>query len=316
MFAVIASHPYARHIRTDEFCRAIVILHTPFPEDPSVLSYRHGFHAGNFADLLKHFVQVEILNYLAQKEKPYDYIDTHAGAGMYRLDDTAAKKTLEYQTGIGHFRPQPTHTVAALEPYLSVVDQFNKPGQLKLYPGSPVIASSLMRPYDKAWLHELHSSDFQRLETQFSGQRAIKVRQQDGFQALSALLPTQSRRALVLIDPSYEVKEDYRRVVSAIKMAHKRMPTAIIALWYPVVDRRRVDDIHRHFKHSGIRNIDLFELGTQADSPGLGMTSSGMLVINPPWTLMKTMQTALPSLASIVSQDNQPHYRCDTLVPE
>ena len=285
-------------------------------KDIALLSYRHSYHAGNFADLLKHVIQVEILTYLALKDKPFDYIDTHAGAGLYRLNSTAAKKNAEYESGIGQFRPNDTQPIEALAPYLTQVDAHNPDGNLTLYPGSPAIAVGLMRSYDKAWLYELHPTDFDFLQQNIPGKRQIRARQEDGFLALPGLLPTQSRRAFVLIDPPYEIKTDYRRGFEAVKLAHKRMPNATYAIWYPVVDRSRIQDLHRRFKHCGIRNISVFELGVRKDEEGFGMTSSGMIVVNPPWTLTDTMNKLLPQLAKRISEDGELHWRSEQLVAE
>jgi 23S rRNA (adenine2030-N6)-methyltransferase len=281
-----------------------------------LLSYRHGFHAGNFADLLKHFTQVEILKYLTKKDKPFDYIDTHAGAGMYRLDSGMASKNAEFETGIGHFWDHRNTAPDELQDYLATVKQCNPSKSLTHYPGSPGIAEQFLRPFDKAWLYDLHTTDFNTLQQHFEKQRNVKARQEDGFQALLGLLPTQSRRALVLMDPPFEQKDDYRRIPETVKKAHKRMPTTVFAIWYPVVDRRRINDLHRNFKNSGIKNICVFELGIEADQYGHGMNASGMIVINPPWTLFSTMQATLPKLAKIVSKDSELHFRCEQLVGE
>lgn len=279
-----------------------------------MFSYRHGFHAGNFADVLKHFVQVEILSHLMKKEAPFDYIDTHAGAGLYRLESDMAQKNQEYLTGIGKLFAD--NSLPPLAPYLQLVSDLNPTGQLRFYPGSPMVAASLLRPQDKAWLFELHPSDAENLRQNFAGRRQCVVREEDGFKGLAALLPTRSRRALVLIDPPYEQKEDYQRVVSALELIHRKMATATVAIWYPVVDRRRIDAMTRKIAASGIRKIELFELGVRADSEGHGMTASGMIVVNPPWTLRAQMEQLLPQLAERLSLDGDAHFRCETLAGE
>lgn len=279
-----------------------------------MLSYRHAFHAGNFADLLKHLIQVEVLHYMLKKDKPFDYIDTHAGAGLYKLSAKMANKNAEFNSGIGHFFPG-ENTLPELQNYLDCIGSFNK-SKLEFYPGSPVIAAQFLRKYDKAWLCELHPKDHDLLAQRFNSQRNIRVRQEDGFQALQALLPCQSRRALVLIDPPFELKEDYQRIPKSVIEAYKKMPNTVFCIWYPVVDRRKINDLQRRFKHSGIRNISCYELGIEADQPGHGMTSSGMIVINPPWTLSATLTKALPHLAKVISKDGQLHYRMEQLVEE
>lgn len=284
-----------------------------------MLSYRHGFHAGNFADVLKHLVQVEILTYLQKKDKPLDYIDTHAGAGLYRLQGDMAAKNCEFDNGIGRLLPGhpglSAPSLEALQPYLDSVLAHNAGGRLRVYPGSPAIACGLLRPQDKAWLFELHPADTEQLRRNCAG-RNIHIRGEDGFKGLAALLPTPSRRALVLIDPPYELKEDYQRVVDALKLIHRKMPTATVALWYPVVERGRIDQLERQIVTSGIRRVEQFELGIRADTDGHGMTASGMIVVNPPWTLRATMEQLLPALAKLLSEDGGEHQRIRTLVGE
>ena len=278
-----------------------------------MFSYRHGFHAGNFADVLKHHIQVEIISYLQKKDAPFDYIDTHAGAGLYRLQSEMAQKNQEYLNGIGKLYGEASPP--ALAPYLELVAALNPDG-LRQYPGSPMVAAQLLRPQDKAWLFELHPSEVENLRHNFAGRRQCRVREEDGFVGLAALLPTQSRRALVLIDPPYEQKADYQRVVSALTLIHRKMATATVALWYPVVSRAQVDAMTRQIAATGIRKIELFELGVRADSEGHGMTASGMIVVNPPWTLRAQMDALLPELAARLSEDGGLHYRCETLVGE
>ncbi|WP_193162852.1 23S rRNA (adenine(2030)-N(6))-methyltransferase RlmJ [Microbulbifer hainanensis] len=280
-----------------------------------MLSYRHGFHAGNFADVLKHLVQVEILAHMLKKDKAFDYIDTHAGAGLYRLGTEMAAKNQEYQTGIGHLLPD-TGQWPEMACYLNAVKAHNPDAQLQFYPGSPAIAADLLRPYDRGWLFELHPADSEHLRKNFRERKQFIVRQQDGFRGLSALLPSQSRRAFVLIDPPYEMKADYQRVVEALKLIHRKMSTATVAIWYPVVDRKRIEQLQRQIVATGIRRIVQFELGIKKDSAGHGMTSSGIIVLNPPWTLTETMGALLPRLAEEISEDGGVHYRCETLVPE
>ncbi|WP_226664446.1 23S rRNA (adenine(2030)-N(6))-methyltransferase RlmJ [Microbulbifer aggregans] len=279
-----------------------------------MFSYRHAFHAGNFADVLKHFVQVEIISHLQKKDAPFDYIDTHAGAGMYRLQSDMAQKNQEYLNGIGKL--QGNDALSELAPYLALIDDFNPGGRLQNYPGSPMIAAQMLRPQDKGWLFELHPRDAEHLSKNFAGNRNCRVRVEDGFKGLNGLLPTQSRRALVLIDPPYEQKEDYQRVVAALTLIHRKMATATVAIWYPVVERKRIDSLEKQIAATGIRKIELFELGIRAESEGHGMTSSGMIVVNPPWTLKEKMQALLPKLAQLLSEDGAAHFRCETLAGE
>jgi 23S rRNA (adenine2030-N6)-methyltransferase len=278
-----------------------------------MLSYRHSFHAGNFADVLKHIVLVEILEYLTQKEKPFEYIDTHAGAGLFDLQSDRAKKLNESDNGI---RKLDSNDWPELERYFEVIARYNSNPSLEQYPGSPLIAQHFLRRQDKAWLYELHPEDYQLLKNVIAPGKRTKILQENGFKHLLGLLPPASRRALVLIDPSYEIKTDYQTVVRTISKAHKRFSSGIYAVWYPVVDRLRIDQMENDFISSGIKNIQRFELGLAADTNVLGMTASGMVVINPPWTLMEKMNQLLPKLVKAFGNNQEAFFRSDVLVEE
>ncbi len=280
-----------------------------------MLSYRHGFHAGNFADVLKHTVLVHIIEYMKQKEKALRIIDTHAGAGVYKLNGPQAQKNREFDTGIGRLWDN-AETPAVVAQYLAAVRNVNEHGQLQIYPGSPLLLQTLMRPQDRVFLHELHPSDFQFLRDCMRDDKLVKVLNEDGFAGLQALLPPPDRRALVLIDPSYEVKSDYQHLIKQVIQAHKRFPTGTFAIWYPVVLRQRIDEMEVALQKSGITNIQLMELGLLPDNPEHGMTSSGMIVINPPWTLWSAMEEALPWLVEQLSEEHAGFYRLEQLVAE
>ena len=279
-----------------------------------MLSYRHSYHAGNFADVLKHLILAESLGYLGLKNKPYCYLDTHSGCSAYSLSSPQALKTLEFEGGIGKLW-QRTDLPEALQGYVSLVQQFNQQDKLESYPGSPWFAQQLMSRADRLFLCELHPNENELLRQNMRGDRRVKVRQEDGLQALVSLMPPKEKRGLVLIDPSYEIKSDYQAVVKAVKAAHKRFATGTYAIWYPVVERARIDEMERQLKESGIRNIQLFELGIQADQQA-GMTASGMILINPPWTLMATMQHCLPLLVDALAAKEIGFYRAEQLVAE
>lgn len=280
-----------------------------------MLSYRHGFHAGNFADVLKHTVLVHTLEYMTQKDKSLRIIDTHAGAGVYKLNGPQAQKNREFDNGISQLWTS-TQAPAAIARYLELVRKVNGNGQLQLYPGSPLIAQTLMRPIDRLFLHELHPADFQFLRDCMRDDKRIKVQHEDGFACMQALLPPPDRRALVLIDPSYEVKNDYQHLIKQLQQAHKRFATGTYAIWYPVVLRQRIDEMELALKKSGIKNIQLMEFGLHADNPEHGMTSSGMIVINPPWTLWGAMEEALPWLVDTMTDAGAGFYRLEQLVAE
>ncbi|WP_101758850.1 23S rRNA (adenine(2030)-N(6))-methyltransferase RlmJ [Oceanicoccus sp. KOV_DT_Chl] len=278
-----------------------------------MLSYRHSFHAGNFADVLKHIVLVEILEHLVQKEAPFEYIDTHAGAGLFNLHSTHAKKLEEHTGGIGSLDAA---QLPQLSCYFELVNGYNRGGTLKHYPGSPAFAQHFLRPQDRAWLYELHPEDYQSLRKNMQSNRKIRVEHEDGLKGMMAVVPPKSRRGLVLIDPSYEVKTEYDQVFDAINKAHKKFATGIYVLWYPVVERRQIDVLEKKFKMSGIKNIQRFELGVTADTKERGMTSSGLFVINPPWKLFDTMSAVLPVLAQQLGRSDGQFYKCDIIVEE
>ncbi|MFM2483083.1 23S rRNA (adenine(2030)-N(6))-methyltransferase RlmJ [Celerinatantimonas sp. YJH-8] len=281
-----------------------------------MLSYRHSFHAGNFADVLKHLTLQRILNYLTQKSKPLVYVDSHAGAGGYQLTSAEAQKTAEYQQGIGRLW-QRDDLPELLAEYCQLVMQFNnQQPQLRRYPGSPWIAAQCLREQDKLFLHELHPKDSQTLTELFRKDRRCKVIAADGFKGSLGFFPPTSRRGLLLIDPSYEIKDDYQKVVTLISEAHKRFATGCIALWYPVVDRYRINQLEKQLQDSGIQNIQLFELGQRHDNNHFGMTSSGMIVVNPPWTLKADLESTLPWLSHELGMTGEGYYRSEQLVAE
>lgn len=283
-----------------------------------MLSYRHSFHAGNFADVLKHLVVAEILSHLVKKDKPIAYIDTHAGAGLFNLQSDDAEKLGEYRDGIAKVINKGYPEMAS---YLDLVKGMNKPGLLTRYPGSPLVAGHFLRRQDRGWLYELHPQDSVTLSKNIAGsnlaaRKNIVVQREDGLKGFLSLLPPVSRRGLVLIDPSYEVKTEYDQVVVALEKAHKKFSTGVYALWYPVVERERIERLERRLLATGIKNIQQFELGVRPDADGQGMTSSGMIVINPPWGLLDAMKSVLPKLAKALAQDGQPVFRCQVLADE
>lgn len=280
-----------------------------------MLSYRHSFHAGNAADVLKHSVLIHILQHLKKKQKPFCYVDTHAGAGLYSLSSEHAENTREFIQGIGALW-QVDSLPPAIETYINVIKDFNPEGVLNDYPGSPLIAKHLLRKQDRLFLYELHSTDITLLESAMNQDKRVQLHHQDGFKHCLGLMPPVQRRGLVLIDPSYEVKADYEQVLELIMQLVKRFATGTFALWYPVVDRSRIIDIEKTIQASELKNVQLFELGQLADSRERGMTASGMIVVNPPWTLKAEMQLALPYLAEKLGLAKQGSYRIKQLKDE
>ncbi len=280
-----------------------------------MLSYRHSFHAGNFADVLKHLILIKILEYLGKKEKPFCCIDTHAGPGDYALDAEFALKNKEFENGIARLW-QRNDLPDSVANYVSVIKKFNSTESLRRYPGSPLIIKQFLRNKDSLVLYELHSTEIQLLNAAVNRDRRIKVFHTDGLKNAVGLLPPKEHRGLVLIDPSYEIKSDYNLVVETLIQMHKRFATGTYALWYPVVERNRNQQLEKAIKTSGLKNVQLFELGIKTDTHEHGMTASGMIVVNPPWTLASEMQQTLPWLANTLGIDGAGKYRIETLVGE
>jgi 23S rRNA (adenine2030-N6)-methyltransferase len=280
-----------------------------------MLSYRHAFHAGNFADVLKHSLLLHTLNYMTQKDKPLRIIDTHAGAGAYKFGNNQPIKNREFDNGIGKLWTRDDLPPAILD-YVNVVKAFNDGDQLQHYPGSPLFMQSALRPKDNLFLHELHTTDWRLLNEVIGDDKQVKIIDDDGLAGMQGLLPPPDRRGLIFIDPSYELKNEYHEVIKQVINAHKRFATGTFVIWYPVVLRQRIDDMQKSLIKSGIKNIQLFELGIAQDSPDYGMNSSGLFVINPPWTLWKAMEEALPYLADILGEDGEGFYRLEQLVAE
>lgn len=280
-----------------------------------MLSYLHAFHAGNHADVLKHGVLAMVLDYMIRKDKPFLYVDTHAGAGHYDLGSERAAKVGEYSGGIGRLWAQAAAAPESLQPYLRVVRALNPDGKLRHYPGSPWLARELLRAQDRARLFELHPNEFAQLQRVFAGDRRIRCEQADGFGALRAVLPPQERRGVILVDPPYEVKTDYRIAVQSLREAHRRFATGVYLLWYPVLGRRQVRQLEQDLVDSGMRNILLAELCIAPDAPQSGMTGSGMVVINPTWQLAESLQTLLPYLQRTLAAPGGP-WRLQMLVEE
>jgi 23S rRNA (adenine2030-N6)-methyltransferase len=269
-----------------------------------MLSYRHSYHAGNHADVLKHTILVQLLRYLAQKDKAFWVIDTHAGAGVYALDSEHAEKLGEYLGGIGRLWDRQDLPPAFAE-YVAEVRALNGDGPLRAYPGSPWLAQRALREQDRLRLFELHSTDFRTLDSYFGqhGKQSI-VYADDGFANLKALLPPASRRALTLIDPSYELREDYSRLIQVLKEALLRFPTGMYAIWYPMLAKPESKQLPHKLKALGVPNWLHVTLSVRSPSPeGFGMHGSGMFIINPPWTLARTLQNEMPWLVDALAED-------------
>ncbi|MBK8116125.1 MAG: 23S rRNA (adenine(2030)-N(6))-methyltransferase RlmJ [Candidatus Accumulibacter sp.] len=269
-----------------------------------MLSYRHAFHAGNHADVLKHLVLVQLTRYLCQKEQAFWYLDTHAGAGSYALDSAAAAKLGEFRDGVGRLWGR-KDLPAALADYMALVRKVNPDGSLKVYPGSPMLALAIMRAQDRLRLFELHSREVIRLRENFQafGKQAI-VHDSDGFASLKALLPPPPRRAVVLIDPPYEERRDYDRVVNSLRECLTRFPTGTYMLWYPQLTKLEAHDLPQRLQRLSASNWLQVTLRVRTPaSDGFGMHGSGLYILNPPWTLQSTLQEVMPYLVGVLGQD-------------
>ena len=276
------------------------------------MNYRHIYHAGNFADCLKHIILTRILSYLQKKDKAYFVLDTHAGIGQYDLSSEEAQKTGEWQNGIGRLLAMdkaaiPPAIHASLSDYLSIIERLNPTenteNSLKLYPGSPKLVEQMARPIDRALFIEKHPADAETLMYTMGRNRQLHVRQDDGWQALRADLPPKERRGMVLVDPPFEEPDEYVRMVDAFLQGYRRWATGIYCLWYPIKARRDVDDAAEILANSGIENVLRAELIIHKLDTAKRLNGTGLFIINPPYTLHDELKQLLPFLANVFGQD-------------
>lgn len=260
-----------------------------------MLSYRHGFHAGNAADLLKHAVLVLGVEHLRKKDKGFCVLDTHAGGGIYDLQGSFASKNAEYLTGLG--RVCLDGTEAGLPPsLLAMLRDMNPGGDWKTYPGSPEIARRLLRPQDQLVLMEMHNNEVETLRDSVGWDERVAIHHRDGFEGLVALVPPALRRGLVLMDPSYELKEDYARAVKCLRRAFQRWSTGIYVLWYPLLAKPldRSAELLEGLAASGFPSLWHVELETAPPRDDWGMHGSGLAIVNPPWQLDEQIAAMMP----------------------
>lgn len=285
-----------------------------------MLSYRHAFHAGNFADVVKHVVLAMLLEALQRKEKPFFYLDTHAGAGRYDLDGPMAQKNREYESGIARLW-QLTATPRPVALYLSAVRACNRHGNARRarprwYPGSPRIARGFLRARDRMLLTELHPTEAPLLKKEFAKDTQVTVRCEDGYDALKAYLPPRERRGLVFIDPSFERRNEIELLAAAIAQGYRRWPSGIYAVWYPIMPKVKAARLHRALADGAIRKILLAELCVRPDCDPLGLNGAGMLIINPPWRVADELASLLPWLLGRLAPPRKGQQRCLWLAPE
>jgi 23S rRNA (adenine2030-N6)-methyltransferase len=286
------------------------------------MNYRHAFHAGGFADVIKHIVLVRILAYLQEKPAAFRVIDTHAGAGAYDLTSDEARRGGEWLTGIARVMQArfSETTLPLLLPYLDIVRAFNPQAALGTYPGSPLIARALLRPQDRLTACEVEPKARKHLIDALRRDTQARVVDLDGWVALPAFVPPKERRGLVMIDPSYEHKDEFERLATGFAEAFAKWPTGSYLLWYPVKSRRATDNLARHVAE--VAGADAaagkclrLEFSVAPQVTGAGLTSAGLLIVNPPWTLAGELKAILPELEKPLGQGGAGRFRLETPKP-
>jgi len=282
------------------------------------VNYHHAFHAGSFADAFKHAVLCRILEYLRAKPAPFRVIDTHAGAGLYDLTGDEARRGGEWQDGIGRLitAPLPESANLLLKPYLDSIGTLNAGGALRLYPGSPALVRAGLRRQDRFIACELEPKAAAALAYHLRGDARIKALEIDGWTGLSAHVPPKERRGLVLVDPPFEQDSDFRRLSEALAMAHRKWATGIYMLWYPVKGRPEPDALAKRLRRLGIGKILRAELIVSPLSDPSRLNGSGLILVNPPWTLEGELATLLPVLARVLGRAGKGAFTLDWLSRE
>jgi 23S rRNA (adenine2030-N6)-methyltransferase len=273
-----------------------------------MLAYRHAFHAGNHADVLKHTLLTQVLRHMNLKEKPYRLIDTHAGAGGYSLEGKYASQKSEFQQGVARLWGR-KNLPEALADYMELVHQFNPEGKLEQYPGSPALAQMLLRSHDQLRMFELHPTDHKILASYIGETQGAEVYDKDGFDGLKGQVPPSSRRAVVLMDPSYEGRGDYGRVIVSLREAVTRFAEGVYIVWYPLVSKLEAAQLPKRLEAVAPKGWLHVRLTVQEpDRQGFGLSGSGVFVINPPYTLHAQMLTVLPYLTEVLGQFDGANY--------
>lgn len=282
------------------------------------MNYRHAFHAGNFADVFKHAVLCRILVHLRDKPAAFRVIDTHAGTGLYDLAGPEAERNPEWRDGIGRLRDAtlPVAIATLMAPYLDAVSALNPSDALRIYPGSPALVRSLLRSQDRMIACELEPKAAAALRRNLRGDRRIKALEADGWTALAAHLPPVERRGLVLIDPPYEQDGDFVRLTKGLETAYRRWATGIYMLWYPIKGRPEPDALAKRLRRLGIPKILRAELIVSPLSDPRRLNGSGVIVVNPPWTLEADLSAILPSLAAVLGKAGPGRWALDWLAGE
>ena len=283
------------------------------------MNYRHAYHAGNFADVLKHVLLMMLIEHLKKKSAPFFYLDTHAGRGLYDLSEAQAQRSGEYKSGIGRVLDAPAAQLPAeVSAYAQLVRQSAGKGHsaITAYPGSPLIVARLRRPHDRLVLMETLPKEAAALKAALGRGRLVSVLESDGYAALKAHLPPRENRGLVLIDPPYESDLEFDRVLAGLELAHERWPTGTYCIWYPLTDRAGPVRFHRGLERSGIRKVLGVQLNVLPADAQVGMAGAGLVIVNPPWMLDERLKELLPQLHKVLSPEGLGGTSVDWIVPE
>jgi len=278
------------------------------------MNYRHAYHAGNFADVVKHAVLAMVVGALKRKETPFFALDTHAGLGVYNLDADEAQRTGEFKSGIARVLDAPDPP-PALAPYLAAVRALNPEGGCTCYPGSPELVRGLLRETDRLALVELHPEDVGVLRRRFAGDRRVGIHHMDGYVAVKGLLPPPERRGVVLIDPPFEVKGEHERLLGALRRIRRRWGNAITLVWYPIKGMEPIDELYDALRTEGGAESLALELMLRPPVDPFRLNGSGLIIVNPPWGLETELATLLPWLVTVLAPDGGYH-RLESLVSE
>lgn len=280
------------------------------------MNYRHKYHAGGFTDVVKHACLAILIERLQQKDTPLFVLDTHAGAGRYDLASEDAAKTREYRDGIARVLDDPA-APPSLSPYLQAVRALNPASEgLRWYPGSPALIQALLRPQDRLVAVELHPDDARELEIGLGRDRRVIAEAGDGYTSLKAQLPPKERRGLVLIDPPFEVTDEFARIGRGLLRAHRRFATGVYVIWYPIKHRAPVAEFHQALVDSGMRRIVAAELLRRPDNDPDHLNGCGLIIVNPPWQFAETMTDVLDYLLRRFGPAPRGRTSVTMLVPE
>ena len=266
-----------------------------------MLSYRHGYHAGNAADVLKHFILTYVLDYIKKKDKGFIFIDSHAGAGKYLISDPYMQKNKEYLQGIKKILQLKNDNIF-LKKYLDLIKSINFNSELKIYPGSCYLAARSLRPNDNLYFFELHPKEFLNLKKNFENDSRVIIENRDSYQRLKKLLPPKEKRAVILIDPSYELKDEYEKVLEMLSDCYKKFPLGVYIIWYPVLKSKKSEKFIFNVLKKKYKNLSHVEMIT--DNLNNGMQGSGLFILNCPWSIENDIKKSLETIFDCLKKNN------------